>query len=97
MWWQILAAECDLILFLRNRVKFTNPQNEELGAFPIGTHLAAIGQKGKKHYETDWEYSWLEKRNDLFIHLSDALATSTTTFPHNLSKEMPPGQGASLW
>jgi hypothetical protein len=46
MWWQYLAAEADLILCMRDRVKFSNAFGEPLGAFPIGTHLFAIGERG---------------------------------------------------
>jgi hypothetical protein len=48
MWWQYLAAEADLLLCLRDRVEFANAHGDVLGAFPIGTHLFAIGEQGVK-------------------------------------------------
>jgi hypothetical protein len=48
MWWQYLAAETDLLLCLRDRVKFSNAHGDVLGAFPIATHLFAFGEQGVK-------------------------------------------------
>jgi hypothetical protein len=46
MWWQYVATECDIMLCLRDRVKFSNAHGDVLGAFPIATHLFAFGEQG---------------------------------------------------
>jgi hypothetical protein len=45
-WWQGLAANADLILFLKRKIPFFNETGEQTGAFPIGSTLVAIGQQG---------------------------------------------------
>jgi hypothetical protein len=51
-WWQRLAARADLILCLNKKIPFINPAGERTAAFPIGSHLIAIGPQGVAALET---------------------------------------------
>jgi hypothetical protein len=45
-WWQRLAANADLILFVKRKIPFFNESSKQSGAFPIGSTLVAIGEQG---------------------------------------------------
>jgi hypothetical protein len=45
-WWQDLVAHADLILCVNKKIPFVTYVGEQRSAFPIGSTLVAIGEKG---------------------------------------------------
>jgi hypothetical protein len=44
-WWQRLAAQTDLIVFLNKKIAFVNPTGEDTGPCAIGSILVAMGEQ----------------------------------------------------
>jgi hypothetical protein len=45
-WWQDLVSRADMVLCVNRKIPFANAAGEQTSAFPIGSTLVAMGEKG---------------------------------------------------
>jgi hypothetical protein len=45
-WWQTLVSQANMILCVNSKIPFANSAGEQTSAFPIGSTLVAIGERG---------------------------------------------------